>query len=199
MTRYERIASDLAGPGYSVCPQFLPRGECARLARRGRSLWKLGAMRAAAIGRGSSRVLRPDIRGDWICWIDPGIATRAEAQLLARIEALRVTLNRLLFVGAFDFELHWALYPPGAHYARHLDRFRGARERVVSLVLYLNEGWRARDGGALRLYLSDGAYRDVVPIEGTLVVFLADRFEHEVLPAHRERLSLTGWLRRRTG
>lgn len=199
MTRYERIATDLAGPGYSVCPQFLPRGECARLARRGRSLWKLGAMRAAAIGRGSSRVLRPDIRGDFIRWIDPGLATRAEAQLLARVETLRVALNRLLCVGAFDFELHWALYPPGAYYARHLDRFRGARERVVSLVLYLNEGWRARDGGALRLYFSDGAHRDVVPIGGTLVVFLADRFEHEVLPAHRERLSLTGWLRRRTG
>jgi SM-20-related protein len=28
-------------------------------------------------------------------------------------------------------------------------------------------------------------------------VFLADRFAHEVLPATRERFTLTGWFRRR--
>jgi hypothetical protein len=33
---------------------------------------------------------------------------------------------------------------------------------------------------------------------GTLVVFLSDRFPHEVLPARRERLSLAGWFRRRS-
>jgi SM-20-related protein len=97
----------------------------------------------------------------------------------------------------FDLELHWALYPPGAHYARHCDRLRGSRARVVSLVLYLNESWRRRDGGALRLYLDANTTRDVVPRAGTLVAFLSDRFEHEVLPARRERLSVTGWLRRR--
>jgi SM-20-related protein len=63
-------------------------------------------------------------------------------------------------------------------------------------VLYLNEGWRAEDGGALRLYLPDGPH-DVSPCAPTLVAFLSERFEHEVLPARRERLSLTGWFGRR--
>ena len=35
-----------------------------------------------------------------------------------------------------------------------------------------------------------------VPI-GTLVCFLSERFEHEVLPATRSRWSLTGWFRSR--
>ena len=39
--------------------------------------------------------------------------------------------------------------------------------------------------------------RDVLPVAGTLVCFLSDRFDHEVLPATRERLALTGWFRRR--
>ena len=39
---------------------------------------------------------------------------------------------------------------------------------------------------------------DVLPRGGTLVVFLSDRFPHEVLPARRERLSLAGWFRRRS-
>ena len=35
------------------------------------------------------------------------------------------------------------------------------------------------------------------PAAGTLVVFMSGDFPHEVLPASRERLSLTGWYRRR--
>jgi SM-20-related protein len=62
--------------------------------------------------------------------------------------------------------------------------------------MYLNENWALADGGALRIY--DGKrVRDVLPVAGTLVCFLSDRFEHEVLPATRERLSLSGWFRRR--
>ncbi len=38
---------------------------------------------------------------------------------------------------------------------------------------------------------------DVMPQAGTFVAFLAADFDHEVLPARRERASLTGWLRRR--
>jgi SM-20-related protein len=38
---------------------------------------------------------------------------------------------------------------------------------------------------------------DVLPQGGRLLTFLSERFEHEVLPAHRERISLTGWFRRR--
>ena len=49
----------------------------------------------------------------------------------------------------------------------------------------------------MRLYLADGRELDVLPEAGTLVVFLSADLPHEVLPATRERLSLTGWLRRR--
>jgi SM-20-related protein len=105
-----------------------------------------------------------------------------------------------LQLGAVELELHFAVYPAGGAYAVHVDRFRDADSRVLSLVLYLNEAWNEADGGALRLYLEAGPeapFVDVVPYGGTLVVFLSDRFPHEVLPARRERLSLAGWFRRR--
>ena len=62
--------------------------------------------------------------------------------------------------------------------------------------MYLNEDWTSADGGALRMY-DDERVREVLPVAGTLVCFLSDRFEHEVLPATRERLAVTGWIRRR--
>jgi len=46
------------------------------------------------------------------------------------------------------------------------------------------------------LYADDSALQ-ISPEGGTLVAFLSGRFEHEVLPATRERYSLTGWFRRR--
>jgi SM-20-related protein len=179
-----------------VVPDFVPRAECARLARRGFALARAGALRPASIGRGDERQRRPEIRGDLVRWIDPGAATRGEARLLARIERLRRVLNERLQLGAFELELHWALYPPGAAYARHVDQPRGGRARVVSLVLYLNEAWTAADGGALRLHC-DGGPVDVLPQGGALAAFRSEGLPHEVLAARRERLALTGWLRRR--
>jgi SM-20-related protein len=175
----------------------VPPGEAARLARRGLALWRRGALRAATVGSGAGRAQRPEIRGDLVRWIDPAAPSRGEARVLARIEALRRAANARLFLGAFDLELHWALNPPGARYARHRDRPRGRDARVLSVIVYLNPDWRAGDGGALRLHLDGGDAYDVAPRAGTLVAFASERFEHEVLPARRERLALTGWLRSR--
>ena len=104
---------------------------------------------------------------------------------------------RRSLLGLFSFEGHYAIYPPGAGYRRHRDRFRDDDARVLSCVLYLNAGWSMQDGGALRMHFDGGQQGDVLPIGGTLVCFLSERFEHEVLPATRERLALTGWFRRR--
>lgn len=113
------------------------------------------------------------------------------------MDGLRQAINQGLFLGLEDFECHFALYPPGAFYKRHLDRFRDDDRRMVSAVLYLNEGWQPEDGGQLRMFLDGDREHDVQPRAGTLVVFLSGDVPHEVLPAGRERLSLTGWFRRR--
>ena len=64
-------------------------------------------------------------------------------------------------------------------------------------MFYLNENWQETDGGALRLYLEDGAYRDIYPHAGTLLLFLSAQFEHAVLPATRDRMSIACWMRQR--
>jgi SM-20-related protein len=99
--------------------------------------------------------------------------------------------------GLEDFQGHFAIYPRGAAYARHFDRLVGSDVRAISAALYLNDGWRPEDGGSLRIYLGGGRSEDVLPTGGRLVAFLSDRFEHEVLPSSRVRMSFTGWFRRR--
>jgi SM-20-related protein len=100
-------------------------------------------------------------------------------------------------LGMESIEAHYALYPTGAGYLRHRDRFRNNDSRVLSLVCYLNPDWPADAGGALRLHLPDGAI-DIAPRTGTVVMFLSDEIEHEVLPATQPRLSIAAWFLRST-
>lgn len=198
LTPYERIARDLAGSGWSVCTGFLPPDQVAALADELRGRFAGGEFRAAGIGSGAQHQLQPEIRSDRVCWLDETAQTPAQASYFAALEELRLAINRELFLGLFDFEGHMAIYPPGSCYRRHLDQFQGVAHRKVSAILYLNDIWQADDGGQLRIYLdASGAngYIDVLPQGGTLACFLSERFYHEVLPARRERLSVTGWFR----
>lgn len=164
-----------------------------------RAMWTSGGFRPARVGRGPASEVRPEIRGDWVRWIDPTDPTAREAEYLNAMEDLRLAINQSLFLGLFSFEAHFARYPPGTGYKRHLDRFREASHRIVTCILYLNEDWHDEDGGALRVWPEPddlSRYEDVLPLGGSLVVFFADRFWHEVRPAARERQSVTGWFTR---
>jgi SM-20-related protein len=192
-----RIAAALEAGGIAVCPGFASDAEVAELAAECRRAARAGELGPAYVGRGRARRILPDVRGDAIRWLPPAGATAAQRSLLARMERLRLEINRRTYLGLFDFECHFSLYPAGAVYRRHLDRFQDAADRVVSCVLYLNDGWAAADGGCLRVYAAAAdAPLDVLPAGGTLVAFSSANHEHEVLPARRERLSIAGWFRR---
>jgi SM-20-related protein len=197
LTALQTICDEIAGRGWCVVEHFVPRRLAEKLATEARAQWQDGRYHAAGTGSGHSPVVRPQVRGDHIQWLDAAAASPALHACLGRFEELRLTLNRELQLGLFDFECHFALYPVGARYARHLDRFKGDPSRALSCVLYLNERWQPANGGQLHLYLDEDECMEVVPYGGTLVVFLSERFEHEVLPASRERYSLTGWFRHR--
>lgn len=193
----QRIVDDLAEQGWSQQNVFLSQALTAALAQECRRRAQAGELAPAAVGRGLRQEVREGIRGDLTQWIDPGQAGCCD-EYLALMDSLRGALNRGLYAGLEGFECHFALYPPGAFYKRHLDRFHDDDRRVVSTVLYLNEAWQPGDGGELRMFLGDPAQvHDVHPVGGCLVVFMAGEVPHEVLPARRERLSLTGWFRRR--
>ena len=120
-----------------------------------------------------------------------------QAEFLDLAEQIRLALNRRLFLALFEFEAHVALYPPGAFYRRHFDSFRGAANRMVSLVVYLNRDWGDHDGGDLVLYrpgTGDEMAR-IAPRAGTLLLFMSEEIEHEVLPTSRDRASVAGWFR----
>ena len=192
----QRIVDDLAEKGWSRQDGFLPQALTLELAAECRKRAAEGELAPAAVGRGPAQEIREGIRGDHIQWLEEGDAAVCDTYM-ALMDSLRLAMNRGLFLGLEDFESHFAVYPPGAFYLKHLDRFRDDDRRMVSAVIYLNDAWLPEHGGQLRMYLKDGVEYDVVPAGGCLVVFLSGEVPHEVMPATRERLSLTGWFRRR--
>lgn len=191
-----RLVDDLAEHGWSLQPQFISQTLTRKLAEECRLRAAQGALTPAGVGRGAQQQVREGVRGDHIQWLDAGQHPACDEYLQA-LDELRMALNQGLYLGLEDFEGHFALYPPGAFYQKHVDRFRDDDRRAVSVVFYLNDEWQAEHGGALRLYLPNGETRDVLPQAGSLLVFLSADMPHEVLPASRDRLSLTGWFRRR--
>ena len=189
--RDEEIAA-LGEVGYFVRDRFEPglallaRAEAERLTDR---------MRPAGIGRGADHQADRRVRGDEIMWLEPEAEWPALSAMWRNLDRLRLELNAAAHLGLQRMEVQLARYAgDGRHYDRHLDAFPGPGNRRVTALVYLNPVWRPEHGGQLRLFLPEGA-RDVEPIAGRLVVFLSDRVEHGVLPAHADRYAMTAWYR----
>lgn len=196
--QFDPIIDGILEQGYGVDDQFLSPDEVSALSRRLRERREQGGFRAAGIGN-QNTVVEKQIRGDEIMWIDEATATPEERAFLDRMGEFVQYVNRTCYLGLRDFEFHYALYPAGTFYKRHLDQFRTDSRRRLSVICYLNTDWQESDGGQLALYLPnpDGTEQTVTlaPLGGRLVCFESGKLEHEVLPATRERLSVTGWLK----
>jgi len=194
--KFSDIIDALVSQGWAVRQDFLPTEAIDALAEEARRLWLAGRFSRAGVGLGSERRISADVRSDHILWLDESASTPAQSRYWSEIEALRSELNRGLFLGLISVEAHYAFYPPGAFYRKHVDRFSDSDERAISHSLYLNSDWKEEVGGQLRLYAGDHRI-EIFPRAGTFVTFRSDNIPHEVAPGKRDRFSLTGWFRRR--
>jgi len=188
---YDAIADGLAENGYACVDNFLSDAEVTAILSADE--FQSGLLQFHRAGTGQDKQIAEGVRGDFIRWIDRADASAPLTVFLERMSDLVSYLNRALFLSLKDFEVHTTIYPVGSFYKRHLDQFKKADHRKLSVICYLNAGWTTENGGELRVYLPDGT-KDFSPVSGRLICFRSDLLEHEVLPATRERLSITGWM-----
>jgi SM-20-related protein len=192
----ESLLAGIREQGFGLVDNFVDHKTVVRLRTCADLRAIRGEFKPAAIGAARSRQQRNDIRGDQTCWLREPLFP-AESEARQKLEKIRLGINQELMLGLFDLETHYALYPPGAAYARHVDQPADSDARRLTFALYLNLEWDANAGGELRLYDAGQAVADIEPRGGRLVCFLTAGREHEVLPAKRARMSLTGWFRTR--
>ena len=191
--QFNRLCQEINQQGFSVWLDALDISQVQAICEEIDRLQRSDAFRKAGIGKEHEFQINSSERGDFIHWITPQQAASSTQVALDRLDSITQYLNRQLYLGIRDMECHYAFYPKGAGYKRHVDRHRHQSHRIISVVFYLNNSWKQGDGGELRLYIADGNTYTIEPKAGTLAIFLSD-IEHEVLPTSQSRYSITGWL-----
>jgi SM-20-related protein len=122
LARRQRIVDDLVKDRFSIYTNYFSTALIAALDLELRHHLRENHLHAAHIGKGQQRLRAEDIRGDSILWLNG--ETAAQRACLEELEQLRQSLNRQLFLGLTELEAHFAHYPPGTGYRKHLDSFK---------------------------------------------------------------------------
>ena len=198
---YERLIDDIARQKYSIVDDFFPEAEVQALRQSLLDKYEADRFKKSAIGNQANEKVLDAVRGDFILWLDEENATGAEKMFFDRLKDLTQYLNRTCYMGIARQEFHYALYPEGTFYKRHLDTFQNDKSRKLSVVCYLNnEDWQPEYGGELTIYTHEKGAElpvDIYPLAGRMVIFESQVLEHEVKPVKHPRLSITGWLKTR--
>ena len=188
----------LGAQNWAVSNDILSAQFCEDLARECQLLNAEGRFQKAAIGFGQSKTNASDIRGDSTFWLDTNAISPAQRMANVCLADFLGHLNQSFFLGLKRFEAHFAHYPPGTGYEKHVDNHLGANSRKITFIIYLNKQWQEGHGGELSLYSSHDEnilLKKIEPRIGTMVLFRSELFPHQVEKSLQPRLSLTGWFR----
>ncbi|MEO2059447.1 MAG: 2OG-Fe(II) oxygenase [Mesonia sp.] len=199
---YESIIEDLLQRKYSVIDNFFSTEEVEVLRNGLLAKYEEDQFKKSAIGNKTNEMVEKEIRGDFILWLNEAEAGTVENVFFNRVNNLVDYLNRTCFMGILHKEFHYAVYPEGTFYKRHLDTFQNDGRRKLSVVCYLNdETWLEENGGELTIYVDENGEEkaiDLYPFPGRVVIFESQELEHEVQRVkHSKRFSITGWLKTR--
>jgi SM-20-related protein len=183
----------LANDDYLVIDDFLPQELFLKL--RSFLLERLSEddFRKAGIGASNEFQIQEGVRGDFVFWLDKQ-RDQGLGEMFLLSEEVKSVFNRLCYLSLSGYEFHLAHYPKGSYYKRHLDQFRERNNRMITMIIYLNQDWKKGDGGELKVYKKDGGAFLLEPLGNRCVIFRSDTLEHEVLITNKSRYSLTGWL-----
>lgn len=190
------IAQQLELSSYAVVDDFISKDLALGLYNEITNLINEDELRDAAIGRGVQSDVIKSIRKDEIKWINQNNDSSVVVSLLSIINNLGAYLSNYFRVSIKRYEGHWAHYPKGAFYKKHIDQFQETSNRIFSIILYLNLDWQEADGGELIIYPENEEMVKIKPNLGSLVCFRSDALYHEVLPTFKSRYSVTGWFRK---
>ncbi|MCF8713486.1 2OG-Fe(II) oxygenase [Joostella atrarenae] len=199
---YENIITDLIEQQYSIIDDFFSPEEVTLLRDSLLEKYEEDNFKKAAIGNKFEEKIINAIRGDFVLWIDEKKNDPSEQLFFSKINNLVSYLNETCFLGILHKEFHYAVYPKGTFYKRHLDTFQNDNRRKLSFVCYLNDDlWKNDNGGELTIYKTENNQeitKNIYPLPGRVVIFESQVLEHEVKPVlAAERYSITGWLKTR--
>ena len=193
--QFDQLINSFIDNNVGIADNFLSPALSASLQQHIHALQDGQQMKYAGIGNEAVADAAQQMRGDKICWLDKKNNNSSEQAFLERVDDFIDHLNRTCYTGINDYEFHYAVYGEGTAYKKHKDQFKTDNTRKYSLICYLNDDWKATDGGQLVIYQHNTA-QTISPNAQKAVFFKSDEMEHEVLRSNKPRMSITGWLKR---
>lgn len=184
----------LAENEFVVIEQFIPKENLSALTQLFDEIYQSEAFNLAKVGANSQKKRMDEIRSDAIYWLEKSKHSSISG-FFELIEEMMKEIAEFLFLSLQAYEFHFAHYPKGGYYKAHLDQFKEKKNRMISVVIYLNSDWKPGMGGELKIHGEKEVL--VEPFFNRAVIFRSDTVLHEVLPTQFERKSLTGWLLKR--
>ena len=151
-----------------------------------------GLLKSATITQGAGSDSKT-IRNDLTYWLEKEHHP-TEALVLAGLDEVLQSLKSFFRISLTHLECHFAYYPKGHFYKKHIDQTAENNKRFFSFVIYLNPDWKENDGGKLVGFENDQKIFEVLPHFGQMIVFKSD-IPHEVEMSFNERRSIAGWFR----
>ncbi|CAE7299055.1 EGLN1, partial [Symbiodinium pilosum] len=201
--------------GYCVLDNFLTDGQARDLRNEVAECHKAGRLEAGGLVNGKlpsaddAKYADRATRGDVIGWFDSGQeewphGRALEGYLLklgTLVSELQTTVPELAKITSRSKAMV-ACYPGGgARYIKHVDndgKHALCKTRLLTALIYLNDGWEEGDGGELAIFRADdenALRRTVPPVANRVLLFWSDwRTPHEVRPSEKMRYSVTLWL-----
>lgn len=192
---FETIINSYIKTKVGLCNFFLDSALAGHLKNNIIQLQQQKMLEAASTGNDDQRNQNRQVRGDAIYWLDRKHNDKYENEFFDRMDAFVLYLNSSCYTGIISYEFHYTLYEPGTFYKRHKDQFKNDSSRQFSIISYLNENWTSEDGGELLIQLPNEE-RLITPTNGKTVFFKSNELEHEVLNTTKDRMSITGWLKK---
>lgn len=190
----ELLSQPLVDKGYFIKDDLFLPDIISNIRVYAENKYQVGEFKKASIGRSLNKTKIDQIRGDEIHWIDDWSAAsglQSYGQFLEQyLDALRVSLR----IPLKRIEGHFAHYPKGKHYVRHIDQHEKTKHRQITCILYLSD-WVPENEGELIMFLKNGEALTVAPKAGRFVCFLSGLIPHEVKTTQASRWSITSWMR----
>lgn len=197
--------NELNKNGFCILNDFLPVTTAESILHEVTTLENTGIFKDGQLSGGltssedAEKYSEKRIRGDRITWVEgnePNVASIREH--MSKVDNLVLQCNGASRkLGGYDIQGRTkamvACYPgQQTGYVRHVDNPDGDG-RCLTVLFYLNKGWKEENGGKLRIFKANRNY-DVEPLFNRLIMFWSDmRTPHEVLPSNFMRYAITMW------
>jgi SM-20-related protein len=181
-----RKVDDLGWGTISISPDV-----CQSLLARLKTVEQLGLLHSATITQSTDQA--QTIRNDLTYWLEKD-HDPIEKNFLEGLDELLLSLKNYFRISLTHLECHFAMYPKGHFYKKHIDQTADHNKRFFSFVVYLNSDWNESLGGKLVGFENSDKIFEVLPHFGQMIVFRSD-IPHEVEPSLSTRRSIAGWFR----